>query len=153
MFRTYHLHLWRLKSKSSKKPTRSRFQTLHPASRSCCLLHVVFLFDLLLHPQDAGNMFLQNVSWLSLDYTVLCSRRQKIFISSTARTSNPTCNSKLSILIFLHTAFTSHLKHLVSFANYYYYCTIVYLQLLNTSLNNSINQLLYLNFCTHMKHH
>jgi hypothetical protein len=34
-----------------------------------------FLLGLFFDPEDSGNMFLQNISWLSIDYTALHSRR------------------------------------------------------------------------------
>jgi hypothetical protein len=39
-------------------------------------LLIGFLLGLLSDPEDGCNMFLQNVSWLSPDYTSLCPRRQ-----------------------------------------------------------------------------
>jgi hypothetical protein len=38
--------------------------------------HAAFLLGLFLHPEDGGDMFLQNVGWLSTDYTALYSKRQ-----------------------------------------------------------------------------
>jgi hypothetical protein len=36
-------------------------------SQTCYLLHAGFLLGLCFSPEDAGNMFFQNVSWLSMD--------------------------------------------------------------------------------------
>jgi hypothetical protein len=46
-------------------------------SSICCPLHIGFLLTLLFEPEDGGDMLLRNVGWLSTDYTLLCSRRQK----------------------------------------------------------------------------
>jgi hypothetical protein len=40
-----------------------------------CLLHPGFLHDLFSDPEEGGDMFLWNVSWLSMDYMVSYSRR------------------------------------------------------------------------------
>jgi hypothetical protein len=39
------------------------------------LLHAGFLLGLLYSPEDEGNMFLQNIGWLSMDYMALYPRR------------------------------------------------------------------------------
>jgi hypothetical protein len=43
---------------------------------ACYLLHVGFLLGWLFDPEDGGDMFLRNVSWLSTDYTALYLSRQ-----------------------------------------------------------------------------
>jgi hypothetical protein len=40
------------------------------------MLHAGFLPGLLFDPEDGGDMFVRNVSWLETDYTVLNPRRQ-----------------------------------------------------------------------------
>jgi hypothetical protein len=40
-------------------------------------LHAGFLRVLFFDPEDVGEIFLQNVGWLSTDYTALYPRRQK----------------------------------------------------------------------------
>jgi hypothetical protein len=40
------------------------------------VLHIGFLLGLFLHPEDRGEMFLQNTGWLSTDYIVLYSKKQ-----------------------------------------------------------------------------
>jgi hypothetical protein len=42
----------------------------------CHLLSCCFLLDLFLDPEVRGNIFLQNVGWLSTGYTALYPRRQ-----------------------------------------------------------------------------
>jgi hypothetical protein len=44
-------------------------------SKAWCLLHADFLLGSLFNPENGGNVFLQNVSWLSRDYKALCPRR------------------------------------------------------------------------------
>jgi hypothetical protein len=56
----------------------------------CCHLHAGFLLHFLFNPEDAGDMFLQNVSSLSTDYYGLMSQKIEFFIITTVRTSNPT---------------------------------------------------------------
>jgi hypothetical protein len=34
-----------------------------------------FLLDLFFDPEDGGEMFLQNIGWLSMDYTALYPKR------------------------------------------------------------------------------
>jgi hypothetical protein len=41
----------------------------------CCLLRAGFFLGLPLNPDDGGNIFLQHISWLLQDYTVLYPRR------------------------------------------------------------------------------
>jgi hypothetical protein len=38
------------------------------------LLHADFLLHLLFNPEDGGDMFLQNVGWLSIGYILLYPR-------------------------------------------------------------------------------
>jgi hypothetical protein len=56
-----------------------------------------YLHELLFNPEDAGKMFLQNVSSFSTDYAALYSRRSNS-ATVTARTSNTAhksnCNNK-----------------------------------------------------------
>lgn len=40
----------------------------------CYLLRTHFLLGLLFDPKDGGNMFVQNINWLQMDYMVLYSR-------------------------------------------------------------------------------
>jgi hypothetical protein len=39
------------------------------------LLHARFFLGLFFYPEDGGDIFLQNVIWLSADYTALYLRR------------------------------------------------------------------------------
>jgi hypothetical protein len=50
------------------------------------LLHAGFLHGIFFDPKDGGDMFLQNVNWLSKHYTLLYPRRQ-LFITTAVRTS------------------------------------------------------------------
>jgi hypothetical protein len=43
---------------------------------ACYLLHDGFLLGLFFEPEGGGDMLLQNVSWLSTDYTALHPRGQ-----------------------------------------------------------------------------
>jgi hypothetical protein len=43
---------------------------------ACHLLHAGFLNGIVFDPEDGGNMFLRNVSWLWTDYTTLYARGQ-----------------------------------------------------------------------------
>jgi hypothetical protein len=40
-----------------------------------CIFQAGFLLSLLYGSEDGGNMFLENITWLSLDYIMLCPRR------------------------------------------------------------------------------
>jgi hypothetical protein len=42
-----------------------------PTCRVWWLLHVRFLLGLLFNPEDGGDMFLQNICWITMDYTAL----------------------------------------------------------------------------------
>jgi hypothetical protein len=41
------------------------------------LFHADFLFRPFIYPEDGGDIFLQNIDWLSTEYMVLYPRRQK----------------------------------------------------------------------------
>jgi hypothetical protein len=56
---------------------------------ACCQLHGGFLRGLLFDPEDGSDMFLQNVSWLWLDYTCVISQKLELFITTVMRISNP----------------------------------------------------------------
>jgi hypothetical protein len=47
---------------------------------------------LLFNPEEVGDMFLRNVSWLSREYTALFPRRQNSIIVS-PRATDPTCQT------------------------------------------------------------
>jgi hypothetical protein len=47
---------------------------------ACYLLHAGFLLDSFFVPEDEGEMFLRNVSWLSTNYTALYSRKIVVFV-------------------------------------------------------------------------
>jgi hypothetical protein len=47
-----------------------------PICASSCLLQAGFLLVLFYNPEDDGNMFLQNISWHSLNYAALYPRIQ-----------------------------------------------------------------------------
>jgi hypothetical protein len=59
-------------------------------SRALLAVSHWFLAWPILQPWIWGNIFLQNVSWLSVDYTGLYRRRQKLFITTTLQTLNST---------------------------------------------------------------
>jgi hypothetical protein len=42
----------------------------------CYLLHIGLLLGLFFDPENRGDMFFRNFSWLSTDYTALYPRRQ-----------------------------------------------------------------------------
>jgi hypothetical protein len=52
---------------------------LRVQSFACCLLQSGFLLGFFLDPEDGGDIFLQNVGWLSTDYTALCPGVQNSF--------------------------------------------------------------------------
>jgi hypothetical protein len=45
----------------------------------CYLLHAGVWLSLFFNAEDGGDMFLWNVSWLSMDYMILHPRRQNSF--------------------------------------------------------------------------
>jgi hypothetical protein len=49
-----------------------------PTSRALLAncFHAGFLLGLCFDPEDGGDIFLQNIGWLSMDYMALCPRRQ-----------------------------------------------------------------------------
>jgi hypothetical protein len=51
------------------------FACIQPGSCACYLLHASFLLGLVFSSEEGGEMFLQNVSLLFVDCTVLCPRR------------------------------------------------------------------------------
>jgi hypothetical protein len=62
------------KNKPSKKPGWKQV-----ASTARCF-HAGFLLGLFFHPEDGGNMFFQNVSWLPTDYTA-CIAEDRTFLN------------------------------------------------------------------------
>jgi hypothetical protein len=52
---------------------------LHPLS---CFVLVSFLLGSHFNPEDGGDMYLQNVGWLSTNYMAIYPRRKKILLSS-----------------------------------------------------------------------
>jgi hypothetical protein len=66
-----------LQNKSSKKPAKTDKARLS-------MLLAGFLLDLLLSPEDEGEMFLRSVG-RSLDYVLLTSHRTVLFIVATVR--------------------------------------------------------------------
>jgi hypothetical protein len=54
----------------------------------CCQLHAGFLLGLDFDPDDEGDMFMQNVSLLSLDCMHIISLKTKPFITTAVRTSD-----------------------------------------------------------------
>jgi hypothetical protein len=49
-----------------------------------------FLLRLFFNPEDVADMFLQNTSSLSVDYSMLYSQKVQFFNATTVRTLNPT---------------------------------------------------------------
>jgi hypothetical protein len=73
---------------------------------ACCLFHGVFVLGLHFTPEDGGDMFLWNVSWLSVDYMALYCRRYKFAKPYWVQNIGATANYELvvfgyvTILIF-----------------------------------------------------
>jgi hypothetical protein len=65
----FGLKTWALKPNVNYEATISMCINVH-------LLHAAFLLSLFFNPEDGDDTFLQNVSWLSMDYTVLYPGRQ-----------------------------------------------------------------------------
>jgi hypothetical protein len=63
---------------------RAEVQAKHKTSlkhwSGFCLLHAGFLFGLHFNPEDGGDIFLPNVSWITPEYTMLHSRRDIFLI-------------------------------------------------------------------------
>jgi hypothetical protein len=63
------------KSKQERqKNSRYMVSNMKMDDNICYLLHDGFLLGSLFYSEDGGDMFLQNVSWLSMDYTALYPR-------------------------------------------------------------------------------
>jgi hypothetical protein len=60
-----------------------------PSKKACYMLHAGFLLGLFFHPEDGGNLLLQNIGWLSVDYMELCPKRQNPLIKDAVRASDP----------------------------------------------------------------
>jgi hypothetical protein len=75
-----------------------------------CLLHTCFLFDLLYHPEDEGDMFLRNVGWFSNGYMLL--QLMELFVTAAVRTSDHTQLLRIFIKfdICVHLNFADRLK-------------------------------------------
>jgi hypothetical protein len=59
----------------SRSPLKSNQPFGRVCRSACCLLHAAFLYGLVFHPEDGGDVFLRNVGGHLPDYTALYPRR------------------------------------------------------------------------------
>jgi hypothetical protein len=65
-------------------------------NQAWCLLHVLFFLGLFVDTEDGGNMFLQNVGWLSPECTAL-SQKTELCVTTVVKPSTPSFTSLISL--------------------------------------------------------
>jgi hypothetical protein len=84
---------------------RETYHLNHQGQKSgpCCLLHADFLFGSFFDSEDGGDIFLQNISWLSVDSKTLVDFQWTTlsYISDDSSLQRHQCE-KLRFSLFLH---------------------------------------------------